>query len=397
MKDYKLTREQFTDAISKGLGRAMIHIQQYGLDNVADIVLDTCIHNRLYDAQCEQNRSKWLYAMFSDSPQYDNFQNAILAAMRKENEWYDAVQLCELAQEMAMDGDEYARAGLRDFALKSAAIGGDRDDWGVIEYVKVGGEAAVLELARIYGQRLLDNPEDEVNEILFYEQEDVDAYGLLLKEYSYSDPRIKIYFDYLNDKGALDPVEVQPDADRQIERENRRMEFLSQYGVKQIINCAKNFEDSKRTIFRRFGLYADRKELEMIFAELLKAKDDSIRKRLLWVFGPIPLPAINECFFEWADSEDEELRAAVLSAFANCKDERVHEFAYQRIKTGEILGWGNSFVFNLFEKNFERGDGKFIRDAILASNPSIDDIHRFGLSITSIAEKNKTNERRILI
>ena len=49
-------------------------------------------------------------------------------------------------------------------------------------------------------------------------------------------------------------------------------------------------------------------------------------------------------------------------------------------------------MLDIFEKNFSDGDAKLITDAVLASKPDKDDIDHFGLSITSIAEKNKTNE-----
>ena len=36
MKENKLTKKQFAGAVSKGLGRAMIYVRQYGPGKVAD-------------------------------------------------------------------------------------------------------------------------------------------------------------------------------------------------------------------------------------------------------------------------------------------------------------------------------------------------------------------------
>jgi hypothetical protein len=397
MSDYKLTKEQFTDAISKGLGRAMSHIKRYGLDDVADIVLDACLHNKAYDAQCEDSRADWLYAMFNNSPQYNNFREAILSALKNENDWYETAQLCELAKEMALDGNEHARIALRDFVLNSVMMQGEKECLGIEEYIKVEGSIAVLELAKIYGQRLIENPEDNVIADLQCEEEDIVKYKQLLIEHSYSDPRIKAYFDYLDDNGAFDPIYVQPDADCAIERETRKSEFLSQYNVDRIIDRAKNRQDKYGNIYSLFGMYADKKDLEVILAQLLNEKENAVRTRLIWVFRRIPLPVIHDCFFEWIDSNDEKLRAALFMALANSKDDRIHEFARQRVKAGKILGWANSFVLDLFEKNLAIDDVKLISDAILACKPDIEDRHRFGLSITSIAEKNKTNELKDML
>lgn len=398
-KDYKLTREQFAGAISKGLGRTMMHIKTYGLDDVSDILLDACIHNKIYDAQCEDRRADWLYSMFKDSPHYNDFRDAILSALEEKHEWHEIAQLCELAKEMALDGDEYARAALKDYVLKSAATPSETEEIGVEEYIKLDRNDAVLELARIYGQRLIENPEEDVFSSLCDEDEDCKAFKELLKEHSYSDPKIKVYLEYLEENDGLEPITAPSEADIEIERENRKIAFLSQYSaVEQIIDFAKIDEQKNRYIFRTFGKYAEQKDLKVICEELLKTKEDAIRKRLLWVFWRNPLPAMHDCFFEWADSEDEELRVAILSALANSKDDRVHEFAIKRIKAGKILGWGNSFVLDIFEKNFANEDVKIIYDAILASKPTDeDDIHRFGLSITSIAEKNKTSELKDML
>jgi hypothetical protein len=397
MADYKLTREQFADAVSKGLGRAMLHVKQYGLDGIADILLDACIHNKVYDVQCEDSRAIWLIGMFKDRREYPTFRDSILRALKSETNCADLDQMCYLANEMALDGDKYAREALKDFVLKSAAVQGETDHFGVDEYIKIDGANAVLELARIYGQRLIENPKDDVLSRLSYEDEECKAFAQLLKEHSYSDHRIKVYFDYLDDNDELDPFVVPSEADREIESENRKREFLSQYNVERIIDCVKIEDNRNRYICRTFGRYAKQKELKVVFVELLKAKEDAVRKRLLWVFGTIPLPTIHECFFEWADSKDEELRASILSAFSNFKNDKVHEFARQRVREGKILGWGNSFVLDIFEKNFENDDAKLISDAVLTSKPVKDDIHRFGLSITSIAEENKTSELKDIL
>jgi hypothetical protein len=397
MKDYKLTRAQFADAVSKGLGRAVMHVKQHGLDGISAILLDACIHNKIYDAQCEDRRTEWLYAMFNNSPQYNYFSDGILPALKKGSVWREITLICDLAKEMALDGDKYAKEALKDFVLKSAAIRGETDYFGVDEYIKVDGADAVLELARIYGQRLIENPDDEVVNRLSYEDEDCKAFAQLLKEHSYSDNRIKVYFDYLDANDGLEPFAIPSEADRDIDRENRKIEFLSQYNAERIIDCAKNGNEESLLIYRKFGRNAEQEDLKIIFAELLKAKEDGVRKRLLWVFGFIPLPDIHECFFEWADSEHEELRAAILIALANFKNDKIHEFAHQRVKDGKILGWGNHFVLNIFEKNFANEDAKLISDAILASKPTKDDIHHFGLSITGIAKVNKSSELKDIL
>jgi hypothetical protein len=398
MEPQILTRDQFVDAISKGLGRAMMYVKHHGLTNISDIVIDACLHNKVYDVQCEDSRSDWLYAMFSGSTQYDEFRNAILSALKQENECADILQLCDLAKEMALDGDEYARISLRDFVLKMASVRGETDHYGVEELINVEGDEAVLELAKIYGQRLIENPEDAVLARLSDEDEQLKHFAELLKEHSYSDSRIKMYFEYLDDNGGLDPIQDSNKGDLAKILEKRKREFLSEFNVDKIIQYAKDDVDKYRSRYRSFGLYAEPEDLKLILTELLQAKENYVRKNLLWIFRRRPLPVIHDCFFAWADSDDEDLRAAVLSALASSKDDRVHEFARQRVKDGKILGWGNSFVLDIFEKNFDQGDAKLITDTILASQPDVEDKHSLGLNVNGIAKKNECPElKKILL
>jgi hypothetical protein len=59
-----LSRDEFGDALAKGLGRALLYVKTYGLDRVKDLVLHACLHDLSYDAQIEGSRAKWLFAMF---------------------------------------------------------------------------------------------------------------------------------------------------------------------------------------------------------------------------------------------------------------------------------------------------------------------------------------------
>jgi hypothetical protein len=87
-----------------GQGRAPLHVQKYGIGDVADLVLETSLHDLSYDPQCEDSRAKWLHEMFHGTSEYKRFASAILAALAAETETWDLQQLFELAAEMAARG-----------------------------------------------------------------------------------------------------------------------------------------------------------------------------------------------------------------------------------------------------------------------------------------------------
>jgi hypothetical protein len=117
-----ISRDEFRDALVKGLGRALLYVKTYGLDRVKDLVLYACLHDLSYDVQIEGSRAKWLFAMFVDSPDYLEFREAILATMVVEDETWVLLQLCGLAKEMALIGDSIAEQALFDFVYRRANL-----------------------------------------------------------------------------------------------------------------------------------------------------------------------------------------------------------------------------------------------------------------------------------
>ena len=104
----RLTKKDFADALKKGLGRASLHVSKYGLPGVEDWVLNACIHNQVYDTQCEDGRATWLFKMIRNKPEYPNLRHSILMALESETDGDDLNQLCDLAKEMAINGDKEA-------------------------------------------------------------------------------------------------------------------------------------------------------------------------------------------------------------------------------------------------------------------------------------------------
>jgi hypothetical protein len=205
-----LSGDEFRDALAKGLGRALLYVKTYGLDRVKDLVLYACLHAVSYDAQIEGSRAKWLFAMFVDSPDYLEFRAAILAAIVVEEETWILLQLCGLAKEMALMGDSIAEQALVDFVYRRANLraqqhGDDSiiEDWiGVDELIEVRGIDALLELSRIYGRRVLANPDDWVmDDLQVFTDKPAEIVGVF-EEYAKREESIAVYYRYLIVGGA---------------------------------------------------------------------------------------------------------------------------------------------------------------------------------------------------
>ena len=74
-----LTLEKFQDALRKGLGRALMHVKTYGTENVRDEILQACLHNFIYDPQCEKSRANWLIEIINLAPDKEYYYYRQLA------------------------------------------------------------------------------------------------------------------------------------------------------------------------------------------------------------------------------------------------------------------------------------------------------------------------------
>lgn len=376
-----LSKDEFSAALRKGQGRALLHVKQYGLEGVADLILEACIHNQVYDQQIEAGRGDWLFWMFGKSSYLPEFKHAILDALETETDAWNLKQLSWLTYEIAASGDTDARSKLKEFVFRIASGGHEEVEWlAVYEWLLLEGEQGALDLSRVYGQRLLDCPDAGVNEeLLKYD----DFPGLInsLQSHAEREPTIKAYLEYL----IMRTAKAKEDNER-VEKKDRHARMREKYPMATILQDAKNKEDISLRVFRIFGMHATKDELQTVYAQMLNETDPLTIARLLWVFGRAELPHLDPVIFDWANGNDQKLRIAAINALARVKDEKVHALARKKAETHNLTG-ADSDSLDLFELNYENGDAVLIIRGLTGIQPSLDDAHRLGMSIRELAEK----------
>jgi hypothetical protein len=363
-----LSRDEFEDALAKGLGRALLYVKSYGLDRVKDLVLYACLHDFSYDAQIEGSRAKWLFAMFVGSPYYLEFREAILAALVvEEEETWVLVQLCGLAKEMALVGNSLAEPlpgriaeqALADFVYQRANLRAQQhgdvfftQDWiGVDELVEVRGIDALLELSRIYGRRLLANPDDWVMDYLQIFTDKPAEVVRVFEEYAVREESIAVYYYYLIDRQVF-----MTDEERKSAQQSSPRQKIS---IETILNAARNKEGEYPSIYITFGARSTAAELETVFDLLLTEADEDICLRLLWIFSRTPLPRLADRLFNWADSQYGKLRMAAVEALAQIYDDRVYQLGRSKLAHRQLTGMDTGTI-DLFIHNYHSGDAELI-------------------------------------
>ena len=383
MTTTRLSREAFAAALRRGHGRALQHVREYGLEGMADLVLEACIHSQKYDSQAEDSRAEWLLDMFHGTAEYGRFSAAILSALSSETETANLQHLCELAERMASRGDEAAHSALSARALRQAE--GEPDLWvGADELVKLDGVDAVVQLARRYGQLLIQDPEEMIPSLegLYFGLDGgVPAEAQeTLQALSVSEPEIMAYWDHeLRDRASRTSNLNSEDAIR--ERVRR------QYSLHQILADATAASSKHPSQYMLFGKYATSDELELAFQHLIEEPDEDVCIRLLWIFRRAQIPRLNSRLWRFAASANEQLQDATFEALARLRHPSIGEYARGMLRADGLTETDLS-VLKLLVLNYRPEDGELIGAALRRINPETESVHGIGMTILEICKEN---------
>jgi hypothetical protein len=377
----RLSKEEFALALQRGQGRALLHVQKYGLHDESALVLEACLHDQAYDPQCEDSRAKWLFDMFHSTAEYKRFSAAILSALASETDTWDLQQLCELASLMAARGDEKAHSALRSRVLQQAAAGGD--NWvGAHELVKLDGIDAVVQLARCYGNQLLKDSEANPPPLdQLFREIDIPVHARnIVQELSASEPAIRAYWNYIlrNDERRTEDLNS---ADKIRERTRQR------FSLEKILADAANAVGKYPAQYTSFGRAATPGELEIVLQRLETETDEPACVRLLWIFRRVAIPRLIPRLWIFAVSSNEQLRRAALEALAQLRDHSIGEFARQTLRNG-VFTETDLDVLELFVLNYQPTDGDLIVSSLRSVKPGSEYTHGIGMSILNICDEN---------
>jgi tellurite resistance protein len=384
----ELSSNAFEDAIKKGQGRALYHALTFGIEEVADILLNACTSNQIYDAQCESSRARWLLRMFHDTPFFSYFSQAIVEALHKAEDFWDIQQLCGLAEALAQYGNDSARQALKSTVLKH--LGGQ--DLGTNECINLEGVEGLLEIARLNGQRYLSDPNYLIDDSLLHDFSDdprLESFTQSLLHHAQEDNAVRAYLEYLKQREQFPPFKPRE------RRSASEIEASQRKGMRESQSIATILEDAKAkrgTIPGRYAIFgklaATREELEELFLALINEPDDEVCLRLLWVFSLTPLPRLDNRLWGWVNHSDDELRWASLRALSHIQSDEVHKYARAKLKAGWILG-ANVPTIALLRHNFEPDDGVLLFQALELVQSSWDEMHEMGYYILAVSAQQK--------
>jgi hypothetical protein len=313
----RLTKKEFDTALHKGLGRAFLHVQKYGDDELEAIIKNALLHNLVYDVQCEGGRADWLFSILKNTNRLASYEEFIIGNLFAIVEEWDVYQALDLLLQFAKNGSQKARKALyAEFDKQSfneSWIGGE-------QIVELDGIEGFIHVAERIGKRLREDGQFREDDSQFNnvkERFGEDKVKEAINERLKTSKDLNVYLKNLT-KWEMPKAE---------NKEQLHVRIRNMFPLQQIQQDIENVQGDFPGRYMQFGKHALDKDIGEIFRQLKTENRPPQIMRLLWIFRRRTLPEINPQIISYALADDNELASAAISALSNSKDPKLHALA----------------------------------------------------------------------
>ena len=363
MTDHRLSREEFADALQKGLGRAAVHVRSHGDAGVCAELLHACLHNVAYDEQIEGSRAAWLLGMIDGTEDPAFYREAILAKLAAydgTDETWDPVQLCDFAMLYAQRGLAEAKPPI--YRAHELAVQSSCSWLGYEEILTLDRLDGLDWLLRQTGRRILDGLDrygaDYSTVAHAQDMFGADEVNAHLKMRAAEDQAIaafvaKHWFEDEASQSDEEPTQLTSRETRPSVRPRLPLLFDALDGP--ITDWELHPEYRTRALFFRLGSKAEPADIERVFERLLVEQDELRLLRQLCIFRRRALPRLAPRVFELTAHDDTAIAESARLALRHSRDPEVRRFGLQHLmnaSTVHDLRW----AVEMLENNFEQQD-----------------------------------------
>jgi len=368
---------EYQRAITLGLGRAVLSLEQHDSNPYREIILDACLQNRAHDAQVEGSRAKYMLEIIHKSGDLTFFADAILRSLRdKEDDW-NTPQRFEMARLLAQDGYPGIREAMY-LAFRTMEISASDV---ASEFIELDGiQGALFVIAQI-GSQIAKNPlkwEDEYLLSVVTDKCGKDAVDSALNAAAENDQNVRAYIAAVEENRR--------------ERAAIQMPNPGNMTYGQIKSLIEN--DKAGGFLRKWAQAATDSDLESAARDLVQETDPRKLKSYLTIFRKRRFPLDANYLLRLVGQPEGPIAGHALSALACVEDDKVRSLAFSLVETGSPL---RAYAIDLLVNNFHDGDHMVVeawcnaeQDADIVN--ALDRSHRdfFGVN------PNPDSEKRIL-
>lgn len=368
----KLNEQEFEHAIKLGLGRAVLHVRDYGDEGMEDILERAMLTSHIFDRMFESCRSWWIFEILCTSGNLSRYADYLLANLSlTTDKMLNIEQKLVLASLFYEHGFKLFRPQV--LKLGKALLGSKNSQITVANQLinlfgLAGFEIAVSEMVKAG----IDVERDsyECNAIFERAVDEFDdsaveksLNSLLAKEESVN--RFRESVESFRDDSEK-PSSV-------MELTLQQILELFEFQSKGLINIA----------YRRYGRKASTSELAAVFEALTNTEDWQKQNAYLDVFADRELPELDDKIMSLIHSEHEVVRRSLFNTLSNTTDERLRTKALELLdeERDDCIQGG----LRLLRKNYRPEDAGVILKALKKLKDG-DYIHWAGMDVEAIAD-----------
>ena len=366
----------FQSWLAKELGRAAVFLQEHNASPYLDTLLDACTHSLTYDAQCEDERTPYLWRLIELSKHQAFFQNQVwlyLAEKLDHPDEYEWSQLFGLARRFAGQGDaEMRRAMYSAFEELGFEKAGESS---AQEFIELDGLDGFVFVAERFHPT---TPEDELWEVRLLLSDLEERLGKertleLLRQVALRNQTIAAILEAIQQQ-ELKYAE---------QRAKARLQALPDYFTLK----AQKAGGSWAAELRRWIYTATPEQIKVATMDLLWETDAEKIWGFLRAFNRRSFPGSPERLLELAEDERPRIRRAAVVALSNVSHPQVRSRALVLLNSADRFTDGA----RLLVSNYEAGDFRLLEDLL---RQPLDEgrCHDLGFSIIYLLGRQLTPE-----
>ena len=371
--------------LEKGLGRAILFLQQTDPRLYRDVILRACTHNQTFDQQCEEGRDLFLHDVLMAANDMDYYRPQLFAALMdlNANEEYAPNQLFGLVRRMAQSGDLKARDCL--YAAFDRQVATAQDFRGATEFVELDGLSGLLFITAHYLRcKQAGSVSDDDREWNWWlseleERDGKDATQSALRQRADTIPGLRELLQYAEAERAKN--------ERWREEWKKNPRPIMSYAELKALIYSKGRATYRGTL-STWGRHAAEVDLQQAAQDLIAETDADRVFAYTWIFSnrAFPLsttPLEHSPLLTLAQSADVEQAWRAMRALGNLTHPAVRALGLQLIADSTRAGEGA----DLLENNFEEGDFALL-ETVLQQPLETTTYHSVGMSVRQIAEEH---------
>ncbi|MCH5347924.1 MAG: hypothetical protein J1E40_01245 [Oscillospiraceae bacterium] len=352
-----MTKREFRQKMKCGLGRCITAIDSSNMPKYKPIVLWGCINNIAFDTQCEGSRGIYMHDLavrFNDDdyfvkPAIDKF-----LTLPPDADWRRFCHLCDFLQCFASDGNKAARQALKEKYIET---------YSALMNTRVSRKAN--NICDNYEYLCIDMIQIMKQETFCKIAEDIGGYFSKHRSYNNADLKWRFEWFYIKSCEKFGKKKIRKELEkRSCDSENILCFFeVMEYSVPENKQSAKAVPISAYETVERAetglsmkDIISARRSEDNQKAELARAviseNDPEKKAELLKIFRSsyCRFPLDPEPLFEYAGSENENLRAAALDVLCYAEGKPVRDFGKKLLEQEKNTAEGLSMLINNYEK-----------------------------------------------